>query len=244
MTTPPPDDFEHDRTGMRDLLQSLPSPGAMPTAVEQRISDALARESVARGTTGSAESANVTPLARRQDGRGATGSATTSSARGTNRRGFQVVGGLVAAAAVAAVAVVGVNALNKDQAPTSAIPSAAASSDLADRVQVESSGTDYTTSSFNAQAASMSKSASSASPSGSQLERLGSLASISGILQCAKSVGGSLMDDPDRVRVDVATFEGKPALIVSVRKGSTDTAFAVSTTCSKGTRPYAEPRTV
>ncbi|NNG38441.1 hypothetical protein HJ588_04020 [Flexivirga sp. ID2601S] len=241
MTTPPPEDFDQDPTGMRDLLRSLPDPGPMPPAVTDRISAALAREQQARAGD---DHTNVTPLARPTSS-GMTGAPRT---RGS-RRPMQVVGGLVAAAAVAAVAVVGIDSLRDDKAPTSAVPSAGATTSLsttqlAGKVHVTSTGTDYTGASFNAQAAGLASSSASGTPDPAKVTQLGSLATPDGIAACARSIGGSLLDDPDDVKVDLASFEGKTAVIVVVRKGATETAFAVSTTCSKDTAPYAAPRTV
>lgn len=238
MTTPP-DDFENDPTGMRDLLRSLPDPGPMPQDVADRISAALAKEQSGRSDE---DRSNVTPLTR-----------TARPARGSGgggRRMMQAVGGLVAAAAVAAVAVVGVSALQDDQAPTSAIPSSgthhsASASELADRVQVESTGTRYTAASFNTQAASMANGKSRSSiPPQDLLAQFGALAKPQAIAQCARTVGGALLDDPSSIKVDFATYDGKPALIVVVTKGDKKTAFAVSSSCSKGTAPYAAPRSI
>lgn len=247
MTTPPDDpgndlenDFENDPTGMRDLLRSLPEPGPMPQNVTDRITAALAAEHAGRADD---DHSNVTPLSR--TGR----SGGTAGRKPGSRRMMQAVGGLVAAAAVAAVAVVGVNALQKDNAPVSAIPSSqahhsASSDELADRVQLESTGTKYSGAAFNTQAASMASSDSSQIPNASDMAQFGSLSNPRAIVGCVRSIGGSLLDDPSRIKVDLATYEGKPALIIVVTKGSKKTAFAVSTSCSKGTEPYAAPRSV
>lgn len=235
MTTPP-DDFENDPTGMRDLLRSLPEPGPMPQDVTDRITAALAAEQAGRADD---EHSNVTPLSR---------TGRTASKPG-GRRMMQAVGGLVAAAAVAAVAVVGVNALQHDDAPVSAIPSgtaqhSASSDELAGRVQVESSGTKYSGAAFNTQAASMASSDSARIPDAAVVAKFGSLTSPRAIVGCVRSIGGSLLDNPSHIKVDLATYDGKPALVIVVTKGSKQTAFAVSTTCSKGTQPYAAPRSV
>lgn len=236
MTTPP-DDFENDPTGMRDLLRSLPDPGPMPNDVADRITAALAEEQ--QGRSGDDHS-NVTPLTR--TGRSAGGSG--------GRRAMQAVGGLVAAAAVAAVAVVGVNSLQDDKAPASAVPSggthhSASSKELADRVQLKSTGTRYTAASFNTQAAGMATgSRQGGLPPQDLLAQFGALTKPSAIIGCIRTVGGSLLDNPSSIKVDFATYDNKPALVIVVTKGEHRTAFAVSTSCSKGTKPYAEPRSV
>ena len=236
MTTPP-DDFENDPTGIRDLLRSLPDPGPMPDDVADRITAALAQEQAGRSD---ADRGNVTPLTHAaRPARGGSG----------GRRWMQAVGGLVAAAAVAAVAVVGVNALQHDNAPTSAVPSGSAPSSvsgdkLVGRMQVESTGTDYTPASFNAQAASMAAGSASSKPNAGLVTEFGSLATPSSLLACARSIGGSLLNNPSDIKVDLATFEGRPAVVIVVTNQGQKTAFAVSSTCSKGDEPYAAPRTI
>lgn len=237
MTTPPDDlegdAFENDPTGIRDLLRSLPDPGPMPPDVSDRITAALAAEQQGREGI---DHSNVTPLP--SGGRSA-------RPKSGGRRWMQVTGGLVAAAAVAAVAVVGVNSLRHDNAPTNAGTDHTASAhQLADRVQVETSGTDYTAPAFNAQAASMAAGNSSEVPNPTLLTHFGSLTKPTAIAQCARSIGGALLDDPTSIKVDLATFDGKPAVVVVVTNHGTRSAFAVSSTCSKTEKPYAAPRTI
>lgn len=238
MTTPPDDlenDFENDPTGMRDLLRSLPDPGPMPQDVTDRITAALAQEHAGRAGD---DRSNVTPLAR--TGRPA--------GNRSGRRWMQAVGGVAAAAVVATVAVVGVNELSNN-APVTANPSSAphhsASTDeLASRVQVASTGTQYSGAAFNTQAASMASDDSTQLPDPATVAKFGSMTNPRSIVECVRSIGGSLLDNPSHIKVDLATYDGKPALVVVVSKGSTQTAFAVSSTCSKGTAPYAAPRSV
>lgn len=236
MTTPP-DDFENDPTGVRDLLRSLPDPGPMPQDVNDRISAALVAEQKNRSGE---DHKNVTPLTR-------TGRTRKPGGR---RRTMQAVGGLVAAAAVAAVAVVGVNSLQDDKAPVSAVPSnsshhSAGSDELASRVQLDSTGTHYTPASFNTQAASMASGPDKSDIPGKELlSQFGALTKPHAIIGCIRSVGDALLDNPTSIKVDLATYGDKPALVIVVAKGKQKTAFAVSTTCSKGTKPYAAPRSV
>lgn len=234
MTTPP-DDFENDPTGMRDLLRSLPGPGPMPQDVADRITAAMAEEQHARD---GADHDNVTPLTRPER------AAARSSAQ---RRWLRAAGGLVAAAAVAAVAVVGVNSLRHDNAPTSAVPSTGhriGPDQLAGRVNVRTTGTNYSSGAFNTQAASMASGDASSVPDAALLAEFGSLARPQAIAQCARSIGGALLDDPSSVKVNLASFDGKPALIVVVTNKGKRSAFAVSSSCSEGAKPYAAPRAI
>lgn len=242
MTTPPEDfesdAFEKDPTGMRDLLRSLPDPGPMPQDVADRITAALAQERQGRSED---DHSTVTPLAR-------TGRSGGSTPAG-RRRWMQAVAGLVAAAAVAAVAVVGVTSLRQDKAPTSAVPTghsktSVSGDQLAGRMQVEATGTNYTSDSFNTQAASMATGSAGHKPDPAVLTEFGSLTKPSALLACARSIGGTLLDNPSSIKVDLATFEGKPAVIIVVTNSGTKTAFAVSSTCSRGDKPYAAPRPI
>lgn len=236
MTTPP-DDVENDPTGMRDLLRSLPDPGPMPPDVAARITAALAQEHHERSGDGHS---TVTPLTR---------TARPAGTRPASRRWMQAVGGVVAAAAVAAVAVVGVNSLRHDTAPTSAIPSGGArhtlsADQLAGRTQIEATGTNYTDSAFNTQAASLATGSVGSTPRPPLVTEFGSLTKPGALVACARSIGGSLLDNPSSIRVDLATFDGRPAVIIVVTDKGKQTAFAVSSTCSRGDKPYAAPRSV
>ncbi|TWE10331.1 hypothetical protein [Rudaeicoccus suwonensis] len=268
MTTPPThDEFENDPTGMGALLRAQPDPGPMPAAVSDSILAALAQEQSARPPSG-----NVTPLTRLPaarvpatpaagptEGSAESADAPTPDARttdaptdirsaGGNNRWLKVVGGLVAAAVVGTVAVVGVNSLGGNNAPTTAAPSTAGTGhvdpdQVAAVTQVSASSINYTAADFNQQAASMAASP-VRSPDPAQIAQFGSLASPKGIIACVGAIGTSLLDHPDKVRVDLATYDGKPAVIVVVTKGSVRTAFAVSTTCSESQAPLVAPRTI
>lgn len=258
MTTPPThDEFENDPTGMGALLRSQPDQGPMPAALSDRILAALAQEQSTRPP-----SDNVTPLTRLPASRmpvtpapdsadGTTPASGTPSdihPAGGGNRWLKVVGGLVAAAVVGTVAVVGVNSLGGNNAPTTAAPSTAGTGhvdpdQVAAVTQVSASSTNYTAADFNQQAASMAASP-VRSPDPAQIAQFGSLASPKGIIACVSAIGTSLLDHPDKVRVDLATYNGKPAVIVVVTKGSVRTAFALSTTCSESQAPLVAPRTV
>ncbi len=232
MTTRSPNDRsdpEDDPTGMRDLLRSLPDPGPMPDDVARSINAALEQEQARRAA--SPGGGNVSPL--------------VGGARRRSVRWQRTVVSIGAAAAIAAVAVIGVTAVQNRQAPTTAAPTAAASGDqsLADKVVVENTGSNYTKAHLATQAAALTKRSGPTLPP-AQVEKLGSMATSSGVLACMQSIGAGLLHDPDKITVDIARFQGKPAAVVVITKGAKSTAWVVSRTCSKGTPPLAGPTSV
>ena len=238
MTTIPPTNGpgapdEEDPTGIRALLGSLPAPGPMPDDVSRSISAALAREQEARAAQGSG-SGNVAPLARGRQGR-----------RAGAARWQRVAVSLGAAAAVAAVAVIGVSALQDRQAPTTAVPTAQRSTggSLEDRVVVESTGTNYTKPGLATQAAAL-EAGNGPTLSPQEVKRVGAMATRAGIVACMQSIGKGLLDDPDKITVDIAHYEGKPAVVVVVTKDGSSTAWVVSRKCTQGEPPLAGPTAV
>ncbi len=232
MTTTPPNNGPvredgEDPTGMRDLLRSLPDPGPMPDALARSIGDALEREQAQRAAR-TPEPTNVTPL---------------SSRKGAGRWQRAVIS-LGAAAAVAAVAVVGVTAIQHRQAPTTAAPGAQTSKQsLEDKVVVESSGSDYTSKGLATQAAALTRQA-GPTLSPAQVKEIGSMATRQGVVACMQSIGAGLLNDPDKITVDIAHFEGAPAAIVVITKAKKSTAWVVSRSCAKGEPPLAGPTSV
>ena len=63
-----PTPVEHDPTGMRDLLASLPDPGPMPDDLVARITAALAAESRSAPQEPGSDAGTVLPLRPRRGG--------------------------------------------------------------------------------------------------------------------------------------------------------------------------------
>lgn len=236
MTTRPPNNGpdpreDPDPTGMRALLGSLPDPGPMPQEVSASITEALAQEQSRREADGR-DTSNVRAL----------GSARSRTPIGRLQR---TVISLGAAAAVAAVAVVGVNALQNRQAPTTAAPTMETGqhqSSLEDKVVVESTGTNYTKKHLATEAAAMTRhTGPTLSPQ--QVKKIGDMATRSGVVACMNSIGASMLDEPDKISVDIARYQGDPAVIVVLTKGKKSTVWVVSRSCTTGTPPIAGPTT-
>jgi len=206
----------------------------MPEHLVQRINDSLAAEQAHRAATMS--TASVTPL-----------SSTT------RRRRPRMFLGLAGAAAVALIAVVSSNVLDTGQNPTSAshaevaTTSGAADSSGTDRlsgasqpeaaanraatpslVQIRLSGTAYTRADFVAQAqtlhvARLQKSATSSS-------RLDFTNTPSALKECLTAIGAA---SAGQVRADIASYEGRPAVIIVATTNGRPVAYAVGPRCSR-----------
>jgi hypothetical protein len=229
---------EHDPTGIRDLLSSLPDPGPMPADLVARINASIAAEQSAR------EDPTVVPLRPR-------------------RWGWQHVG---VAAAAAAVLAIGLPALltgtgpgdllasfgggqSADSASGASVESrgdaagapAAPSATVAPQSQPSSSGdhrvagsvgqvaltatgTAYTASGLATQATTMV----TAFPASSAAKDQTTVDGEAGLRACLTALG---VQSFLPVRGDVATLDGAPAVIALVDRGSTKTVYAVAPDC-------------
>ena len=238
---------DEDPTGVRALLSALPEPGPMPPELVARITASLEREHQARVEAGAVPPEGVTPLIRRP---------SRSGWFGRPSRLRQVVALGSAAAAVAAVAAVG-TVVVLDQRP--GVP-AAAKVAPADQhaaggnggvgekpgavgplpgtdvpVNFEASGTPYTSAGFAQQAATMQ--ATNHTPlrqDALQRPEVKKLGPPMNLGQCIKTLGAGLRSQPDRVWVDLGTYDGSPAVIIVVTAGGKSQAWAVGRTCRAG----------
>jgi hypothetical protein len=221
----------------------------MPPERVARITASLEREQQERAhqTDAQGAPANVAPLV----GRPSPGSsAPRHGSLGPSRlRRVVALGG--AAAAVVAVAAVG-TVIALDQRP--GVPASASASSAsrpasaadsrqegsgalanAAPVYFEASGKGYTSAGFAQQARAMQ--AANHTPLRSdalqapQVQELGPPTDLS---QCIQTLGASLPSRPDKVWVDLGTFDGSPALIVVVTTDGKSTAWAVDRTCRAG----------
>lgn len=226
---------------MRDLLADLPAPGPMPASVSDRIEAALQREAGDRGEAPE----NVTPLFGGERSSGRSSRPADRSSRDAQPRRRNWFTGVAVAAAVGAIAVaVGPNIMESNQAPPVMGAQQSSDADLADRVNLSATGTKYTSASFAEQARAMNSEASLPEAPASKLAALGSVGTKDGILKCARLLGDSLRDDPDRIRVDLADYNDRPSVIVVVTKGEKSTGWVLSRTCDTDDRPVAGPTDV
>lgn len=224
---------QRDQDRIRALLGDLPSAGDMPAPVAQRIMTALEVEQ-RRRVADQPTDTNVTPLVRPAEPRPARERARAQ------RPWWQPAAGLAAAAAVGALAVLGVQATTRQ--PTA--PTQAASiqvGDVKDGVHVARTGTSYLGSDLAVQAARLTRDASAHPVNSGDLQTLGVLATREGALACAESIGGALSAKPDKIDVDIAYYNGAPALVMVVTKDDRAVAWVLSRTCAKGARPLAGP---
>ncbi|HET7762347.1 MAG TPA: hypothetical protein VFL46_08310 [Phycicoccus sp.] len=228
------DPIEHDPTGMRALLGSLPDPGPMPDDLVARITAALDAEgrsgAPTKGDPGPPET--VVPLHRRRGWQllgvaaaavvafGVGGMVVDQLAPGGLRATLGLSGGSVDSAAGGAPAEVA--------APLGAERSADGSA-----VLVLASGADYTSAGLAAQAGRLpvpgddgSKDAAAVPPGA------GAVADPAGARSCAGALG---VGPSDPVVVDVATMEGRPvAVVVATAQGGVRQAWVVERSCHDG----------
>lgn len=238
-----PSEDEHDPTGMRELLASLPDPGPMPDDVMQNIQSALAEEQQQR----SGDHANVSPLLNR----------TSESGESRPRERSGAARWLRPLAAVGAAAAVGIGALagyqslsGSDAAPVANPPNASSDGGgqdaidrLKSRVSIQQSGRDYTRRGLATQAAALKHPAGAGKPQPSASEDGGApLLSRAGLVSCVQDViGGGV---PDRISADLGQYEGEPAVIVVVTDKGKSTAWVVSRTCQNAKGKIAGPTAV
>lgn len=228
-----------DQSRIQSLLRKSPDPGSMPAEVSDRINRALATAAADRSAAGE----NVRSI----------GSARSTATRATpvrNRR-LRLVGGLAAAAVAGVVAVSTLPQLlnTHNDAPVAGAPhQSPAPSDfppgIVDKIHVSNTGTAYTSTGLSQQAGNFAKTSPTQSISPEQAARLGPVATKEGALRCASSIGQSIKDNPNKIDVDIATFNAKPALVVVVTKNDASTAWVLSRNCDRNTTPLAGPTAV
>ena len=253
---------EHDPTGMRALLSSLPDPGPMPEDLVARITAALAHEA---GTdAGATASAAVPPSAAQptaaqpeapEQGHGA----TVVPLRPRRRLQLRHLG--VAAAVVGAVGLGGVVLSTGPDALTASIGAAGGAADSADssareleegsgptaqdstaglvpaagsgEVLVVMSGTDYALADLATGARSLADAPGAALPSlAAEAPGIGPIGTPVGARSCADALG---VPGDAGLLVDVAVVDGRPGAVLVVDTGAGRTAYAVERSCTTGT---------
>lgn len=256
MTYPPssgaePTDGVEDQR-IRDLLAAVPGPGRMPDDVTSRIESALAQEQRTRADSDAPTTRLSSPVAPNRTATPVTpttpvprdrGDVVDLDARRRRGRGWRAVG--VAAAAAVVIAgggAVGYAGLHHQSAPVAGVPSPPAS--LANRVSLGQTGQNYTSAGLPTQAASLLSSPSTASVPPQVAQEYGAMATSQGVVACLGSLGSALAADPDHITVDLARYNGAPAVVVVLTKTGRSTAWVVSRSCTSGSKPLAGPATV
>jgi len=229
---------------VRTLLAGAPDPGPMPDAVSERISGALLDAARLRVDPG--------PLSASRSGSDATG--TNDADHGTvlampNRAVRPKPIYLVAAVAAAAVVVaVGASALHVTKRPngaavvgdtyasgaTTSSPRPAATSG---GLHIQLSTTAYTAGTLATQArALLDHPGQPIRDLAAESPGIGPIATPIGLEACLEEIGalGAADPAPDAVSADLATFAGRPAVVVVVTRAGASTAWVVERSCTTG----------
>ena len=218
---------DDDPTGVRALLSALPEPEPMPHDLVQRITATLAAEHAAREATSAAPASTVTPF-------------LPSRRRAVSGR--RVLAALVGAAAVLAVAtMIGTDTLNSSRNSTaSSAGSAAAQLAATSRAEatpttsptvvIQQSATRYTEAGWLTQAGRLSSSRTKGTAPLAEAPSLGPVGTRAGLSDCLAALGESGFT---AVTADLASYEGRPAVVIVTWHRSARTAYAVQRTCSR-----------
>ncbi len=243
MSTPPSsgnDAHDGDQQRIASLLAGLPDPGPMPRAVTDRVEHALREEQRRRAAEPAGPGSSPPAVARPG------GQVVDLADQRTRRRAPRVlraVGAVAAAAVVIGAGAIGYAGLRHDPAPA-AIQPTTSSGNLASRTSFGQTGTDYTASALPTQAAALLATPPAGPLPASVVQQYGAVATSAGLRGCLGALPKALDGNPDHITVDLATFNGAPAVVVVVTKGSSNTAWVLSTTCTTGTRPLAGPTSI
>lgn len=242
-TPPGSPDPEDDPTGMRALLSSLPDPGPMPEHLVSRITASLAAEQAGRYAAGSPHEGEVHELRR------------------PSRPVWRTAG---LAAAAAAVIGIGAGSLLNGTAPgtlgalfggssgndSSAAGSAPASADTSGGanagrdsggsraesassvVTIHHSAHAYTSTDFATQAgAFLAAPGDALMPLSAESPAIGPIGTETGMLECLSALATGPWQT---ATTDLATFDGKPAVVVVLSTDTGHTAYAAQRSCSTG----------
>ncbi|GAA2740207.1 hypothetical protein GCM10009868_01520 [Terrabacter aerolatus] len=226
---------------VRALLAHAPAPGPMPDAVSERIERALLDAARLRVDPGPLLASGADTGT---DGHPGGGAVLTLPSRAERPRPIYLVAAVAAAAAVVAV---GASALHLTKRPNGAAvvgdrySSAAGASTPAsppptsEGLHIQLSTTAYARGSFAAQARTLLdhpgqpiRGLAAESPG------IGPIATPIGLEACLEEIGAvdGTRPAPDHVSADVATFEGRPAVVVVVTRAGASTAWAVERSCT------------
>lgn len=226
------------------LLAAAPDPGPMPADVEARISAALADVARLRVDPG--------PLLENRRGEDAThagapatgGNVVAMPTRADRPKPVYLVAAVAAAAAVVAV---GASALHVTKRPNGAAivgdtrsPSATttAGGPATGGLHIQLSTTAYDDGNLATKArALLDRPGQPLRELAAESPTIGPIGTPIGLEACLEAIGalGASNPTPDAVSADLATFDGRPAVVVVVTRGGSSTAWAVERSCNTGT---------
>ncbi|WP_330475438.1 hypothetical protein [Terrabacter sp. C0L_2] len=233
---------------VRSLLADASDPGPMPDAVSDRIEAALleaARLRVDPGPLLATRSATGSDATGRTGPTTGGGTVLAMPSRAERPKPIYLAAAVAAAAAVVAV---GASALHVTKRPNgaavvgdtySSVASATPSSPppTTTGLHIQLSTTAYSAGTLAAQARTL------LDHPGEQIRDLaaespgiGPIATPIGLEACLEEIGALDGTDPapDAVSADVATFDGRPAVVVVVTRAGASTAWAVERSCTTG----------
>ncbi|WP_020141637.1 hypothetical protein [Terracoccus sp. 273MFTsu3.1] len=229
---------------VRTLLAGAADPGPMPAAVSERISGALLDAARLRVDPGPLSASRGGPHATGTDDADH-GSVLAMATRADRPRPIYLVAAVAAAAAVVAV---GASALHVTKRPNGAAvvgdtyASGATTSPLSPPatpggLHIQLSTTAYTAGTLATQARELLdhpgqpiRDLAAESPG------IGPIATPIGLEACLEEIGavGAADPAPEAVSADLATFAGRPAVVVVVTRAGASTAWAVERSCTTG----------
>ena len=253
ITHNPDESPEHDPTGVRDLLSSLPQPAPMPDYLVRRINASLADEQTRRAAAPSTTSAaRVSPLlapTRRRVGRlvsavaGAAAAVVLFAVVGTNLLQSSQPGSTTdsASGSIASSARTGDQGL-PDTERKAAVPQGVGASETSPPlVRIRLSETRYTQAGLVTQAQDLGRDAlDQIRPSAAGPEGMGVVGTTPGLISCLNAIGAG---GAQMVRADLAFYEGRPAVIIVATTNDTATAYVVGRQCSPADPAVLRPAT-
>ncbi len=232
---------EHDPTGIRALLSSLPDPGPMPADLVSRINASIAAEQSAR------EGATVIPLRPRRWGWQHVGVAAAAAAvlgiglpalitgtgPGDLMASFAGGGAADSAGSAASLESHDDSGSSAGEVPGQAPRTQPATggdirvSSSVGQVSLGASGTAYTATALATQASTVLTTAQDGTGTAPKAQR-GAADTDTGLRACLSAIGVAAWMP---VRADLATLDGAPAVIALVSSDTGQTVYAVSPSC-------------
>ena len=233
------------------LLAAAPDPGPMPADVEARISAALldaARLRVDPGPMATGDRAGDSDRRASAEGTDArhTGADVLAlPARADRPKPIYLVAAVAAAAAVVAV---GASALHVTKRPngaaivgdtrssTSTTPTSDPAANAGLHIQLSETAYDAGNLATKARAL-LDHPGQPLRDLAAESPGIGPIGTPIGLEACLEEIGAldAANPSPDAVSADLATFDGRPAVVVVVTRGGASTAWAVERSCSTGT---------